>query len=1752
MQVRHVKTLVQSQAGIARVQAICWSPNNKRLAVADSGRFVNLYDEGGERRDKFATKSGDSKGPRTFVIKGMAFSPDSAKIAVAQSDFSLFVYRIGLEWGEKKSICNKFLQTSSVTCVCWPTSAQGNEMIVFGSQEGKLKVAMLKTNKSQTLYSHESPVVSVACSMDGNQVVAGHLDFSIMLYAFETEEGAQGGGRRICQHSCVPYCLSWGEHIAACGQDCLVTFYDRTGHTMQNFDFPAKEDREFTVASFNPSGQTLAAGSNDRIRLFSFNLRSRKWEEGAVIPIPKAYSISALAWKCDGSRIITGTLTGAVDVFDACLRRYRLRGAFEFTYVSHNQVIVKRLSTGTRIVLKSHLGYEILRVNVHQDRFLVAHTATTLLVGDLVSCKLSEVTWQLSGKEKFVFDNPQVCMVFAAGELCLIEYGKNEILGTCRTEETNMHRMSVRIHEPAAAQDGAAAPAAAIPGQSRKCIAYLIDRQTIQVDDLISGVPIARIAHQHKVDWLELNHRATKLLFRDKQHQLFLYDLVTQSRSTLLNYCSYVQWVPESDVVVAQNRVDLCVWYSIDSPDRVAVVPIKGEVEGIERAAGKTEVIVDEGVNTVAYGLDESLIEFGTAMEDHDYDRACDLLDQITLTPETEAMWQALSVLALQEMKLYIAERCFAALGDVAKAHALNTINQIASAASKATNGVSNGYDHYTVKAELAILNKDFRRAEAIYLENSQIDKAMQMWDEMNKFDESINVAESRGHPDAANHRTRYYTWLMDTAQYEKAGELKEREGKYIDAINLYLRGGTPARAAHVVSNQGVKPEQQQLEAIAAALFKAQIFEKAGDLFEKLKMDERAIDAYKRGHVYSRAVELAKRVFPNFVVSLEDAWGDYLASQKQIDQAINHYIEAHQYDKAVKSAIVSRQWSKAVNILETQNAGAANDPTVQGFYRQIARHYEESHQLGDAEKFYIKAGAVNDAVEMYSRAGMSDHMYRVAQRHLSQQQIVALFVEQAKQLESKGDYAGAERVFLKVNEPDQAIVMYKKARDFVNMVRLVQAYRPDFLVKTHLSLAGQFEKEGNFKLAEQHYVSGKDWGKAVNMYRDRDMWDDSVRVAKVHGGANAAKQVVLSRAMNVDAEEGVRLLIKFSLVEAGVDAAIEAQKFDLGMQWAQLALPGKLPYVYLKSAMHWEDQGEFRQAEESFIKAGKPREAIDMYIHQHEFDSAMRVAENCDQSAIPTICTAHARVCFQQGNHRDAETLLLRAQSPDLLIKFYIDSKMYNDAQRIAREYCPEKLPEITKIIAMGTNDPFTAGIMLADNGEHQLAIEAFLRVSRDNCNDPNQMITAWVRAVKLAQSHARHLLKDVLKAAGNKMLDIGRGVDAAKCREECEDYKGAVDMYVRAEQWDLADNLARRVNPELEEYVKRARINNALSKGGAGQGDSLESIDQDAAIKAHIASNEWDKVMRLARTRGAEDARMYAAMQVQYLLRENQVEKALDVISRDGMETKDFRFFDTWTALAEVIVKQLPSFGPDLSVFHLGFQEVVGSMRKTAQPDQAIAKADALLQVLHIYFTSQVMKDKGFPEYSLKLMLSLPRYVPYIPADKAYFDAGMAAKELKSDSIAFVYLNRFLDLREKIDDGEPDSSNMDNTDFATTDFPFNFDLPKEATIPEGQAEEANKWVLAISIEKHLDPRLPTIRCPTHGVDMFEGALRSPSGATYEPCAITGYPIVSGARVRCKNCQRPANQEDWNRFCMGAKICPWCNTAQSPDFKMTN
>lgn len=83
--------------------ALCWAPNNQKLAVATCDRQVLLFDEEGKKRDKFSTKPHDPEaGKKSYLITGVAFSPDSTKIAVAQSDCIVYVYKIGENWGDKK------------------------------------------------------------------------------------------------------------------------------------------------------------------------------------------------------------------------------------------------------------------------------------------------------------------------------------------------------------------------------------------------------------------------------------------------------------------------------------------------------------------------------------------------------------------------------------------------------------------------------------------------------------------------------------------------------------------------------------------------------------------------------------------------------------------------------------------------------------------------------------------------------------------------------------------------------------------------------------------------------------------------------------------------------------------------------------------------------------------------------------------------------------------------------------------------------------------------------------------------------------------------------------------------------------------------------------------------------------------------------------------------------------------------------------------------------------------------------------------------------------------------------------------------------------------------------------------------------------------------------------------------------------------------------------------------------------------
>lgn len=101
---------------------------------------------------------------------------------MGQSDCIIYVYKIGEQWyventkdglcnyqiclkfhivinrGEKKVICNKFRQSSAITSLIWLTEGP----IIVGLVDGKVRAALVKSQKAQTLYTADSTTIALA------------------------------------------------------------------------------------------------------------------------------------------------------------------------------------------------------------------------------------------------------------------------------------------------------------------------------------------------------------------------------------------------------------------------------------------------------------------------------------------------------------------------------------------------------------------------------------------------------------------------------------------------------------------------------------------------------------------------------------------------------------------------------------------------------------------------------------------------------------------------------------------------------------------------------------------------------------------------------------------------------------------------------------------------------------------------------------------------------------------------------------------------------------------------------------------------------------------------------------------------------------------------------------------------------------------------------------------------------------------------------------------------------------------------------------------------------------------------------------------------------------------------------------------------------------------------------------------------------------------------------------------------------
>ncbi|XP_011806760.1 PREDICTED: intraflagellar transport protein 172 homolog [Colobus angolensis palliatus] len=857
---------------------------------------------------------------------------------------------------------------------------------------------------------------------------------------------------------------------------------------------------------------------------------------------------------------------------------------------------------------------------------------------------------------------------------------------------------------------------------------------------------------------------------------------------------------------------------------------------------------------------------------------------------------------------------------------------------------------------------------------------------------ETVTMFTIRGHPALEKLRRSYYQWLMDTQQEERAGELQESQGDGLAAISLFLKAGLPAKAARLVlTREELLANTELVEDITAALIKGELYERAGDLFEKIHNPQKALECYRKGNAFTKAVELARLAFPVEVVKLEEAWGDHLVQQKQLDAAINHYIEARCSIKAIEAALGARQWKKAIYILDLQDQNTASK-----YYPLVAQHYASLQEYEcdtDTSLYprYIKPKLLPQEQLASGKASFefAFELSRLALKHKTPE----VHLKYAMFLEDEGKFEEAEAEFIRAGKPKEAVLMFVHNQDWEAAQRVAEAHDPDSVAEVLVGQARGALEEKDFQKAEGLLLRAQRPGLALNYYKVGHWMQGHEGRGR---GSESPQRATLTPGMKK--HQG-------------------GYSFEFAFELSRLALKHKTPEVHLKYAMFLEDEGKFEEAEAEFIRAGKPKEAVLMFVHNQDWEAAQRVAEAHDPDSVAEVLVGQARGALEEKDFQKAEGLLLRAQRPGLALNYYKEAGLWSDALRICKDYVPSQLEalqeeyerEATKKGARGVEGLVEQARHWEQAGEYSRAVDCYLKV-RDSGNS-GLAEKCWMKNYKILHKYvalyATHLIRE-----GNSAQ--------------------ALALYVQH---------GAPANPQNFNIYKRIFT---------------------------------------------------------------------DMVSSPG--TNCAEAYHSWADLRDVL-----------------FNLCENLVKSSEANSPAHEEFKTMLLIAHYYATrSAAQSVKQLETVAARLSVSLLRHTQLLPVDKAFYEAGIAAKAVGWENMALIFLNRFLDLTHAIEEGTLDG--LDHSDFQDTDIPFEVPLPAKQHVPEAEREEVRDWVLTVSMDQRLEQVLPR---DERGA--YEASLVAAStGIQALPCLITGYPILRN-KIEFKRPGKAANKDNWNKFLMAIK-----------------
>jgi serine/threonine protein kinase len=290
----------------ARVSAVAWSPDGKRIASASDDQRVLICDA--QKGKTLLSYRGHSA-----PVLALAWSPDGRYLASGSADKTVQIWDTAT--GKTISIFKGHAQ--QVNAVSW---SHQNNLIASGGDDNTVQVWNAMTQEVILIYTgHTSGVLATAWSPDDTVIASGSWDNTVQAFSTIDTLSFLAGGTifKYEGHGAEVYAVAWspdGTKLASGSGDKLVTVQNGlNGKTI--FQYAGHADIVYAVA-WSPDGKHVASASADNTaQVWSANTTHGSVRQSLFTYHGHSNIVYTVGWSPNNTELASGSADNTMQVW---------------------------------------------------------------------------------------------------------------------------------------------------------------------------------------------------------------------------------------------------------------------------------------------------------------------------------------------------------------------------------------------------------------------------------------------------------------------------------------------------------------------------------------------------------------------------------------------------------------------------------------------------------------------------------------------------------------------------------------------------------------------------------------------------------------------------------------------------------------------------------------------------------------------------------------------------------------------------------------------------------------------------------------------------------------------------------------------------------------------------------------------------------------------------------------------------------------------------------------------------------------------------------------------------------------------------------------------------------------------------------------------------------------------------------------------------------------------------------------------